>query len=45
MKGPVLDAIASLLALATLFAYFSHYVLKLPRNIGLLVSAAAPPSF
>jgi hypothetical protein len=41
MNGYILDAVAFLLCLAALFAYFNHYILKLPRNIGLLVVAAA----
>jgi CPA1 family monovalent cation:H+ antiporter len=41
MNGHILDAVAFLLCLAALFAYVNHYILKLPRNIGLLVIAAA----
>lgn len=36
-----LDQIALLLALTAAFAYFNHYVLRLPRNIGLLALALA----
>jgi CPA1 family monovalent cation:H+ antiporter len=36
-----LDQIALLLALAAAFAYFNHYVLRLPRNVGLLALALA----
>lgn len=39
MNGHILDAVALLFGLAALFAYFNHYVLHLPRNIGLLVTA------
>src|SRR5262245_40499941 len=37
----LLDAVSALLALATLFAYFNHYVLQLPRSIVLLVTSTA----
>jgi Na+:H+ antiporter len=36
-----LDQVALLLAVTAGFAYFNHYVLRLPRNIGLLVLALA----
>ncbi len=36
-----LDQVALLLAVTAAFAYFNHYVLRLPRNVGLLALALA----
>jgi monovalent cation:H+ antiporter, CPA1 family len=44
MSGHILDAVAFLFGLASLFAYFNHYVLHLPRNIGLLITAGTVSS-
>lgn len=41
MSWNLLDGIGLLLAVTAAFAYFNHFLLRLPRNIGLLVLALA----